>query len=131
MLQVFHCFEKNHEKCNSNYFIDGPDDVNISPAYPEITTTEGNTLGPITCLAQCYPECDIVWERKTNGRFEQIGNIGTTATLFKSQASKVDSGQYRCTAIHQRDELRRSWKDVHVNVLCKYQQSLHSVVRTY
>ena len=77
---------------------------------------EGNSVSPITCSAECYPECHIIWKINKTGHLETITSNGT---LFFKNVSKEVIGIYHCTVTHPKNESRFSSKSVLLNVQCK------------
>ena len=65
-----------------------------------MSVTQGRQLGPITCSAVCYPECDYIWKRFKNGAYS-IMMVGQDFTIHS--ASMDNSGFYRCYVTHKHD----------------------------
>lgn len=73
-------------------FTDGPRQLNISPLTPIYTVTETNTsVGPITCSADCKPDCSLTWSGPT------IPN-GTTSVINLKHIAQTQAGNYKCSA---------------------------------
>jgi hypothetical protein len=85
------------------FIIDGPDDVALSISGDHVNVTQGRQLGPITCSAVCYPECDYIWKRSKNGVYSTV-IVGQSFTV--TSASMNDSGSYICYVTHKNDSSR-------------------------
>jgi len=103
----------------SLFIIDGPQSVTIHPPETTMTVEEGAIIPPITCIADCYPNCTIQWIITTKSE-----NITRTGALLNLQtANRDDDGTYRCVAIAKNPippELRRRESvSVNISVQCK------------
>ncbi|WAR05317.1 NPHN-like protein [Mya arenaria] len=52
---------------------DGPTSLMLNPSTLRYIKNEGDKLGRITCSADCFPECNILW-RKTSGVSYVVSN---------------------------------------------------------
>jgi len=68
-----------------------------------VSVTQGRQLGPITCSAVCYPECDYIWRHYNNGAYS-MGTVGQNFTIHS--ASMDDNGFYICYVTHKNDSSR-------------------------
>ena len=81
----------------------GPDNVALSISGDHVNVTQGRQLGPITCSAVCYPECDYIWKRFKNGVYSTV-IVGQSFTV--PSTSMNDSGSYICYVTHKNDSSR-------------------------
>ncbi|ESO82335.1 hypothetical protein LOTGIDRAFT_170115 [Lottia gigantea] len=97
----------------------GPgDSISITPhTIEKHTVNEGNSLAPITCTAQCKPECHLNW-RKLRGSGDIVDDdatlISNDSVLYITDVSKSDEGRYVCQASNIIDK-NSSVVFVHVN----------------
>jgi hypothetical protein len=68
-----------------------------------VSVTQGRQLGPITCSAVCYPECDYIWKHYNNGAYSMV--IASQNFTILS-ASMDDNGFYICYVTHKNDSSR-------------------------
>ena len=83
--------------------IDGPENVALSISGHHVSVTQGRQLGPITCSAVCYLECDYIWKRLKNGVYSTV-KVGQNFTIHS--ATMDDSGSYICDVTHKNDTSR-------------------------
>ncbi|WAR06240.1 HMCN2-like protein [Mya arenaria] len=76
---------------------DGPSSLMLSPSTLRYIKNEGDTLGEITCSADCFPECNIRWQR-TSGVSLNVVSYNAYMSIGKLDRSK--RGSYRCEAIN-------------------------------
>ena len=107
--------------CNFlHVFADKPDMLLIKPEpqllYGKLTVTEGETIGPYHCSADCNPPCSITWKYKdTDGTIHDASSSGHELSTQKVNRS---ISLLRCVAIYeQQDRIRR---DIELYVQCKY-----------
>lgn len=105
LLSVFLCF------------LDGPVDIKIQPYEKVIDISEGETLGPYECTADCNPPCLVRWSSNGGSNMELEGS-----TLKISKITRYQKGNYKCDVIHKNDHKRHEHKSFTVNVLCKSSQ---------
>nr|XP_022305662.1 uncharacterized protein LOC111112451 isoform X2 [Crassostrea virginica] len=97
-----------------------PDMLLIKPEpqllYGKLTVTEGETIGPYHCSADCNPPCSITWKYKdTDGTIHDASSTGHELSMQKVNRS---ISLLRCVAIYeQQDRIRR---DIELYVQCKY-----------
>ncbi|CAG2214021.1 unnamed protein product [Mytilus edulis] len=65
--------------------------ITISPPQSSYNVTIRRTLGPIQCVATCWPSCNIKW-------FGPKGSFNKNENLTLTNIQKTDSGQYLCQA---------------------------------
>ena len=68
-----------------------------------MSVTQGRQLGPITCSAVCYLECDYIWKRLKNGAYSTV-KVGQDFTIHS--ATMDDRGSYKCDVTHKNDTSR-------------------------
>ena len=85
------------------FIIDGPDNVALSISGYHVSVTQGRQLGPITCSAVCYPECDYIWKGFKNGVYSTV-MVGQNFTI--PSANMNDIGSYKCYVTHKNDSSR-------------------------
>jgi len=88
---------------NFYFIIDGPNNVALSISGNHVSVTQGRQLGPITCSAVCYLECDYIWKRFKNEVFSTV-IVGQNFTIHS--ATMDDSGSYICYVAHKKDTSR-------------------------
>ncbi|WAR06635.1 CUBN-like protein [Mya arenaria] len=74
--------------------VNGPTAVALSPGTLNYTKNEDDTLAPITCSADCFPACNIIW-RKTSGI---LGIVSSNASFNLRELNRTDRGRYKCVA---------------------------------
>ena len=94
------------------YFIDGPgSSIAFKPADESITKVLGQSLGPITCSAQCSPPCQFHW---TNPGGTVVDGPNLTIPIL----SKNEHGTFTCHAGNGYGN--NATKNLLVTVNCKY-----------
>ncbi|CAC5417313.1 unnamed protein product [Mytilus coruscus] len=88
----------------------GPDNVHINHNYKRSTVTEGQTFGPVTCSADCYPECDYEW--RYLGRVQSYSPVLHIPTIDRNQ-----TGVYGCYVVHPNNTEKRTSLNIIVSVL--------------
>ncbi|XP_052091688.1 uncharacterized protein LOC127728378 [Mytilus californianus] len=88
----------------------GPDNVHLNHNYKRSTVTEGQTFGPVTCSADCYPECDYDW--RYLGRVQSYSPVLYIPTIDRNQ-----TGVYGCYVIHPNNTEKRTALNIIVSVL--------------
>ncbi|XP_071175377.1 hemicentin-2-like [Mytilus edulis] len=89
----------------------GPDDsMNLIPPSSYHTKTLGESLGPITCSASCYPECQYEWTMQSRATMRG-------STLHIESLTKEDDGIYSCKAWN---EVYTSGKSITLNLTVNY-----------
>ena len=97
--------------------IDGPDNVALSISGNHVSVTQGRQLGPITCSAVCYLECDYIWNRLKNGVSSTM-RVGQNFTIHS--ATMEDSGSYICNVAHKNDTSRKDATTMEISVEGKF-----------
>ena len=87
------------------YMIDGPDNIALSISGDHVSVTQGRQLGPITCSAVCYPECDYIWKHYKNGAYSNV-TVGQSFTIHSASMDNI--GFYICYVTHKNDSSRIS-----------------------
>ncbi|XP_063440687.1 uncharacterized protein LOC134721537 isoform X2 [Mytilus trossulus] len=95
-----------------------PDNIFLEPEGTLVNVREGTTLGPINCVATCYPECSYHWKYNVTGRFELVpiqlvSNQGKTLTV--SQIKRNQTGTFRCHVDYNVSRIKKT-TDVSINV---------------
>ncbi|XP_052806440.1 hemicentin-1-like [Mya arenaria] len=80
----------------------GPTSLMLNPSTLRYIKNEGDKLGRITCSADCFPECNILW-RKTSGVSYVVSN---NAYLSIGKLDRTERGTYRCEAINRYTRLK-------------------------
>lgn len=83
--------------------------MNFRPPDETYIFIENATFGPIVCQADCFPACTFNWEKD--------GVISNTSALSKQVFDGTDSGEYKCTATHERGFF--AVKSVNLDAICK------------
>jgi hypothetical protein len=99
------------------FIIDGPDNVSLSISGHHVSVTQGRQLGPITCSAVCYLECDYIWKRFKNGVYSTV-IVGQNFTIHS--AAMDDSGPYICYVTHKNDTSRIGTTPMDISVEGKF-----------
>jgi len=99
------------------FIIDGPDNVALSISGHHVSVTQGRQLGPITCSAVCYLECDYIWKRFKNGAYSTV-IVGQNFTIHS--AAMDDSGSYICYVTHKKDTSRIGTAPMDISVEGKF-----------
>ncbi|CAG2200304.1 unnamed protein product [Mytilus edulis] len=97
----------------------GPENVVGEPAIGNINVTEGTALGPIHCIANCYPECKYNWKRKMRDHFKPVTNefiYNNSRSVYVVAIKRNQAGTYRCLVDHPEANGRTKIKDISVNV---------------
>jgi len=89
--------------CLFVFIIDGPDNVALAISGNHVSVTQGRQLGPITCSAVCYPECDYIWKGFKNGVYSTV-MVGQNFIIHSANIN--DSGSYVCHVTHKNDSSR-------------------------
>ena len=103
-----------------HFFVDEPDMLSIKPdpqlLNGKLTVTEGETIGPYHCSADCNPPCSITWEYKdTDGTIHDASSSGHE---LSSQKVNRSISLFRCVAIYkQQYRIRRN---IELDIQCKY-----------
>ena len=97
--------------------IDGPDNVALSISGNHVSVTQWRQLGPITCSAVCYLECDYIWKRFKNGVFSTV-MVGQNFTIHS--ATTDDNGSYICYVTHKNDTSRIGTTTMEISVIGKF-----------
>ena len=79
--------------------------------------TQGRQLGPITCSAVCYLECDYIWKRFKNGVYS-TAMVGPNFTIHS--ATMEDSGSYICYVVNKNDTSRIGTTTMEISVEGKF-----------
>ena len=82
-----------------------------------MSVTQGRQLGPITCSAVCYLECDYIWKRFKNGAYSTV-IVGQNFTIHS--AAMDDSGSYICYVTHKKDTSRIGTASMDISVEGKF-----------
>lgn len=61
--------------------------LNLTPGHQHYSLVSGNLMPDIRCSCECYPPCNISWERYSTGNILSLGTVTTD-----------ESGEYTCTA---------------------------------
>jgi hypothetical protein len=94
------------------YCLDGPgSSIAFNPADESITKTQGQSLGPIICSAQCNPPCQLYW-------IKPDGSVVDGSNLEIPSLSKNDHGTVICHAGNGYGN--NATKNLLVTVNCKY-----------
>ncbi|VDI04345.1 Hypothetical predicted protein [Mytilus galloprovincialis] len=97
----------------------GPENVVVEPSIRNKTVTEGTALGPIHCIANCYPECKYNWKRKMRDHFKPVTNefiYNNSRSVYVVAIKRNQAGTYRCLVDHPEANGRTKIKDISVNV---------------
>ena len=97
--------------------IDGPDNVALSISGKHVSVTQWRQLGPITCSAVCYLECDYIWKRFKNGVFSTV-MVGQNFTIHS--ATTDDNGSYIYYVTPKNDTSRIGTTTMEVSVKGKF-----------
>ena len=92
-------------------FLDGPNQVIISPSTQSYTLKETENLNQIQCTADCIPVCTITWSGPNL-------SAGTTSVLNLQNINRNQTGSYQCTASNGVSS--KTFVVVNVIVQCKY-----------
>lgn len=92
-------------------FVSALPSITISPPQSSYNVTIRRTLGPIQCVATCWPSCNIKW-------FGPKGSFNKNENLTLTNIQKTDSGQYLCQASNVLST--NNSINVKVTVQCKY-----------
>lgn len=98
------------------FFVDGPNEVNISRYEETVNIYEGMQFGPYTCSADCNPHCTLNWKANLTGKFK---TIQSESVLNIANIGRNQTGTYRCKATNKINE-RGKRKDMMVTVECEY-----------
>lgn len=93
-----------------NILTDGPVNIIANASNEVYELVENSALGPIQCLADCYPPCILDW-----GKSEKAFGNPLTITSVRT----TDAGQYTCTAKHPVKEYKAT-TNITMHVICKY-----------
>jgi hypothetical protein len=94
------------------YFIDGPGlSISFNSTDESITKTQGQSLGPIVCSAQCNPPCQFYW-------IKPAGSVVDGSNLEIPSLSKNDHGTFTCQAGNGYGN--NATKNLQLTVNCKY-----------
>jgi hypothetical protein len=93
-------------------YLDGPGStISISPSDGLFTKTQGQSLGPIVCSAQCEPPCQFHW-------IKPDGTVVAGSTLEISSLRKSDHGTCACHAGNGYGN--NATTNIFLTVNCKY-----------
>jgi hypothetical protein len=93
-------------------YLDGPGStISISPSEGPFIKTQGQSLGPIVCSAQCDPPCQFHW-------IKPDGTIVARSALEISSLTKSDHGTCACHAGNGYGN--NATKIIFLTVNCKY-----------
>lgn len=85
--------------------------MRLDPNISQLTLSEGYKLGPITCFADCIPNCTFTWTKNSS-------TIIYGPTLERVVQTKDDGGTYTCIA--SRAGVAFDTRDIVINVRCKF-----------
>ena len=83
----------------------------VSPSEGPFTKTQGQSLGPIVCSAQCDPPCQFHW-------IKPDGTVVDRSNLAISSLSKSDHESFTCHAGNGYGN--NATKNIFLTVNCKY-----------
>lgn len=90
---------------------DSPSEVTLSPTTINYTKQKGESLGPISCTANCNPSCQYKW-------IYPDGSLHFTETLSITNLSATEHhGDFRCQITNSQGT---TTKYINVVVNCKY-----------
>ena len=82
----------------------------------KLTVTEGETIGPYNCSADCNPPCSITWEYKdTDGTIHDASSSGHELSIERVNRS---ISLLRCVAIYKQKDMMR--RNIELYIQCKY-----------
>jgi hypothetical protein len=94
------------------FYLDGRgSSMSVSPSERRFTKTQGQSLGPIICSAQCYPPCQFHW-------IKPDGTVVDGSNLKIPSLMKSDHGTFACHAGNGYGN--NSTKNIVLTVNCKY-----------
>jgi hypothetical protein len=94
------------------FFIDGPgSSISFNPADESITKSQGQSLGPIDCSAQCNPPCQFYWIKPN-------GTVVDGSKLEIQSLSKNDHGTFTCHTGNGYGN--NATKNLQLTLNCKY-----------
>ena len=94
------------------FLIDVPgSSISFNPADESITKSQGQSLGPIDCSAQCNPPCQFYWIKPN-------GTIVDGSKLEIQSLSKNDHGTFTCHAGNGYGN--NATKNLQLTLNCKY-----------
>lgn len=91
---------------------DKPADVKLLPSNQSYTVIETKSVGPITCTADCTPNCTMSW----NGPYIPDS---TTSVLTLQNINRTQAGNYSCTASNKLGSEKSVTVTVIVNCKCR------------
>lgn len=101
-------------------FTDGPNQVNISPTTQMYTVIESSgSIGPITCSAECKPDCTMTWSGPNVP-------IATTSVLHITNVKRNQAGNYQCSG--ENTVGRLTSVNINISVHCKYYTLNNTIV---
>jgi hypothetical protein len=94
------------------WYLDGPgSNISVSPSEGPFTKTQGQSLGPIVCSAQCDPPCQFHWIKSDE-------TVVDGSNLAISSLSKSDHGTFTYHAGNGYGN--NATKNIFLTVNCKY-----------
>ena len=94
------------------FYLDGPgSSMSVSPSEGPFTKTQGQSLGPIVCSAQCDPPCQFHW-------IKPDGTVVDGSNLKIPSLMKSDHGTFACHAGNGYCNI--ATKNIVLTVNCKY-----------
>ena len=103
-----------------NMFVDKPDMLSIKPEPQllngKLTVTEGKTIGPYHCSADCNPPCSITWKYKdTDGTIHDASSSGHELSM---QRVNRNISLLRCVAIYKPPY--KESQSIELDIQCKF-----------
>ena len=69
----------------------------------KLTVTEGETIGPYTCSADCNPPCSITWKYKdTDDTIHDASSSGHELSILSILKVNRNISLLRCVAVYER-----------------------------
>ena len=82
----------------------------------KLTVTEGETIGPYHCSADCNPPCSIAWKYKdTDGTIHDASSSGHELSMTKVN---WNISLLRCVAIYKQPY--KESQNIELDIQCKY-----------
>lgn len=83
----------NTSAVSFHFVTDGPENLRINPSLHEYEVTENQSFGPVTCQADCLPNCTYEWSKN-------VSIVSSTAVLSMPTVLNSNAGVYVCTSTH-------------------------------
>jgi hypothetical protein len=92
-------------------FVDGPNQVSITPSTQSYTLKEAENMDQIQCTVDCIPVCAMSWSGPNLP-------AGTTSVLNLQNINRNQAGNYQCTSSNDIGSVMSVTVTIIVN--CKY-----------